>query len=47
MAKKLPKGIKKHIRQEKARIRKQVMNVEEQEKLIAELKSRFPLKKKD
>jgi len=45
MARKLPKGIKKHIRQEKARIRKQVMDAKEQKKLIAELKSKFTFKK--
>ena len=41
MVKKLPQGIKKHIRQEKARLRKQVPDTKEQEKLIAELNSKF------
>lgn len=45
MVKKLPKGIKKHIRQEKARLRKQVPDTKEQEKLIADLKTKFSSKK--
>ncbi|MCD6429478.1 hypothetical protein J7L09_02155 [bacterium] len=39
--KKLPKSIRKFIRQEKARIRREVLNFEEQEKLIKELYERF------
>ncbi|GEM_PF-1081931 len=46
MATKLPKGIRRHIREEKARIRRQVMDVKEQEKLIVELKSKFIKKNK-
>lgn len=46
MAKKLPKGIRKHIREEKARIRREVLDAKEREKSIAELKSKFTLRKK-
>jgi len=34
MKRKLPKSVKKHIRKEKARIRREVWNLKEQEKLI-------------
>lgn len=37
MKKKLPKSIKKYIRMEKARIRREVLELKEQEKLISEL----------
>jgi hypothetical protein len=37
----LPKSIKKHIRSEKARIRREVFNLEEQEKLIRELNKKY------
>ncbi len=37
MKKKLPKSLRKHIRKEKARIRRQVFDFKEQEKLIDEL----------
>ena len=37
MKKKLPKGLRKYIRKEKARIRREVLNLKEQEKLIQEL----------
>ena len=37
MKKKLPKSIRKFIRKEKARIRREVLNLKEQEKLISEL----------
>ncbi len=35
--KKLPKGLRKHIRREKARIRKELGGKEEQEKKIEEM----------
>lgn len=35
--KKLPKSLRKYIRREKARIRREVFDTEEQEKLINEL----------
>ena len=35
--KRIPKSVRKYIRQEKARIRREVLNVKEQEKLIKEL----------
>lgn len=35
--KKLPKSLRKHIRREKARIRREVFDIEEQERLIDEL----------
>lgn len=37
MKKKPPKSIRKHIRQEKARIRREVLDLKEQEKLIKKL----------
>jgi len=37
MKKKLPKSIRKYIRREKARIRREVLDLKEQEKLISEL----------
>jgi len=37
MKKKLPKSLRKFIRQEKARIRREVLDLKEQEKLIQEL----------
>jgi len=39
--KRLSKSVRKFIRQEKARIRREVLNFEEQEKLIKELYERF------
>ena len=36
---KLPKSSRKYIRREKARIRREVLDIKEQEKLIAELYS--------
>lgn len=39
--KKLPRSIKKFIRQEKARIRREVLNLKEQEKLIQQLYNKF------
>ena len=35
--KKIPKSLRKHIRLEKARIRREVLDVKEQERLISEL----------
>lgn len=35
--KRLPKSFRKYIRQEKARIRREIFDVEEQEKLIKQL----------
>jgi len=40
--KKLPKSVRKYIRQEKARIRREVLNLEEQKRLIQELYEKFP-----
>ena len=37
MKKKLPKSIRKYIRKEKARIRREIFDLKEQEKLIQEL----------
>jgi len=37
MKRKLPKSLRKYIRQEKARIRREVLDIKEQEKLINEL----------
>jgi hypothetical protein len=34
---KMPKSLRKYIRQEKARIRREVLDIKEQEKLILEL----------
>lgn len=39
--KRLPKSLRKHIRQEKARIRREVLDLKEQEKQIAELYKKF------
>jgi uncharacterized membrane-anchored protein len=39
--KRLPKSIKKFIRKEKAHIRREVLDVEEQERLIQELYQKF------
>lgn len=39
--KKLPKGIRKYIRKEKSRIRREVLDLEEQKKLIGELRKRY------
>jgi hypothetical protein len=41
MEAKLPKSIRKFIRKEKARIRKEVLDLKEQERLIQELYQRF------
>lgn len=39
--KRLPKSLRKHIRQEKARIRREVLDIKEQERLIQELNQKF------
>jgi len=39
--KKLPRSIRKFIRKEKARIRREVLDLKEQEKLIKEIYQRF------
>jgi len=44
--KKLPKSIKKFIRLEKARIRRQILSLKEEKKLVGELYQKF-LKKND
>jgi len=41
MKKRLPKSLRKFIRQEKARIRREVLDLEEQEKLIQQLYQRI------
>lgn len=41
MKKKLPKSVRKYIRREKARIRREVLDLNEQEKLINQLYERF------
>jgi len=37
MKKRMPKSVRKFIRREKARIRREVLDIKEQEKLILEL----------
>lgn len=39
--KRMPKSIRKHIRREKARIRRECFSLEEQEKKLKELLERF------
>lgn len=39
--KKLPRSIRKYIRKEKARIRREILDLKEQEKLINELYQKF------
>jgi len=39
--KRLPKSLRKHIRTEKARIRREVLDFKKQEELIAELYQKF------
>jgi len=39
--KKLPKSIKKYIRKEKVRLRREVLDLEKQKKLIDELYKKF------
>lgn len=38
---KLPKSLRKYIRQEKARIRREVLDIKKQEKLLEELYKKF------
>ena len=38
---KLPKSLRKYIRKEKARIRREVLDIKEQEELIGELYQKF------
>jgi len=45
--KKLPRSIRKYIRKEKARIRREVLGLKEQEKLITELYQKFLKKEKE
>jgi hypothetical protein len=42
MKKKMPKSLRKYIRREKARIRREVLDIKEQERLIQEL---YPVRK--
>lgn len=44
--KRMPKSIRKFIRKEKARIRREVLDIKEQEKLIAGVYKRFSKEKK-
>ncbi len=44
--KKLSKGIRKYIRKEKARIRREVLDIEEQKRLIKELYEKLGIKRK-
>lgn len=46
MPQKLPKSVRKYIRKEKARIRRQVLDLKEQERLINELYQKFLKKEK-
>ncbi len=41
MARNLPKSLRKYIRKEKARIRQEVLDLKEREKLIGEIYERF------
>ena len=41
MEKRLPKSIRKYIRREKARIRREVLDLKEQEEMIGKLHNRF------
>jgi len=41
MKRRLPKSLRKYIRKEKARIRREVLDLKEQEKLINELYQKF------
>jgi len=41
MVKKLPKSLRKFIRREKARIRREVLDIKKQEELIVELYQKF------
>lgn len=41
MAKKLPKSARKHLRQQKARIRREGLNIEEEKKQVSKLYQKF------
>jgi hypothetical protein len=41
MKKRLPKSIRKYVRKEKARIRREVLDIEKQRQLINELYKKF------
>lgn len=43
MVKKLPKSLRKYIRQEKARIRRETSDIKKQKELIDELYKKIPL----
>jgi len=43
--KKISKGFRKYIRTEKARIRREILDIEEQDKLISELYKNFEMSK--
>ncbi|XOA42673.1 MAG: hypothetical protein ACKKMO_02585 [Candidatus Nealsonbacteria bacterium] len=45
--KRMPKSLRKHIRREKARIRREFWDLKEQEKLIKELYQKFLKKDKN
>ncbi|MBL7155134.1 MAG: hypothetical protein ISS88_01345 [Candidatus Portnoybacteria bacterium] len=45
--KRLPKSIRKHIRQEKARLRWQVLDLKEQKKRIEEIYKKMGIKKEE
>ena len=47
MKKKLPKSSRKFIRREKSRIRREVLDLKEQEKLIEELYLKFAKQNKE
>jgi hypothetical protein len=47
MKKRLPKSLRKHIRREKARIRREVFDVKQQEELIQKLYQKFTNRKKE
>jgi hypothetical protein len=45
--KRMPKGLRKHIRQEKARIRREVLDLKKQEELIKEIYQKVLKKDED
>jgi len=47
MKKRLPKSIRKYIRLEKARIRRQTLDLNEKNKLISEIYSKFANEKEN
>jgi len=44
---KLPRGVRKYVRQEKARLRRGILDIEEQERLISELYKRYGREKEE